>query len=50
MSIIDKLALFKTKRVKGDLQEWLDCEVLESIALRDKLFNKFKRNKLNVDK
>ena len=27
-----------------------DGEVLESIVLRDKLFKKFKRSKLNVDK
>ena len=50
MSPIDKLAPFKTKRVKGNSQEWFDREVLESIALRDKLFKKFKRSKLNVDK
>ena len=50
MSVIDKLARFKTKRVKGNSQEWFDGEVLESIALRDKLFKKFKRSKLNVDK
>ena len=50
MSVIDKLAPFKTKRVKGNSQEWFDGEVLESIALLDKLFKKFKRIKLNVDK
>ena len=50
MNVIDKLAPFKTKRVKGNSQEWFDGEVLGSIALRDKLFKKFKRNKLNVDK
>ena len=50
MSVINKLAPFKTKRVKVDSQEWFDGEVLEIIALRDKLFKKFKRIKLNVDK
>ena len=50
MSVIDKLASFKTKRVKGNSQEWFDSEVLESIALRDKLFKKFKRSKLNLEK
>ena len=30
MSIIDKLAPFKTKRVKGNSQEWFDGEILES--------------------
>ena len=50
MSVIDKLAPFKTKWVKGNSQQWLDGEVLESIALRDKLFKKFKHSKLNLDK
>ena len=50
MSVIDTLASFKTKRVKGTSQEWFDGEVLESIALRDKLFKKFKRCRLNLDK
>ena len=50
MSVIDKLAPFRTKRVKGNLQEWFHGEVLESIALRDKLFEKFKCRKLNIDK
>ena len=50
MNVIDKSALFKTKQVKGNPQEWFDGEFLESIALRDKLFKKFKHSKLNVDK
>ena len=80
MSVIDKLAPFKTKRVKINSQEWFHGEVLESyalqmegwkpltittkrsswmlyqlqiclcIALRDKLFTKFKLSKFNVDK
>ena len=50
MSVIDKSASFKTKRVKGNSQECFDSEVLESIALRDKLFKKFKCSKLNLEK
>ena len=50
MRVIDKLAPIKTKRVKGNSQKWFDGEVLESIALWDKLFKKFKRSKLNADK
>ena len=50
MSVIGKLAPFKTKQVKGNSQEWFDGEVPESISLRDKLFKNFKRGKLNVDK
>ena len=33
MIVIDKLAPFKTKRVKDNSQEWFEGEVLESIAL-----------------
>ena len=32
MSVIDKLAPFKTKRVKSNSQEWFHGEVLESYA------------------
>ena len=35
MSVIDKLAPFKTKRVKSNSQGWFNGEVLENIALRD---------------
>ena len=35
MSIIDKLAPFKTKRVKSNSQGWFNGEVLENIAPRD---------------
>ena len=44
MSVIDKLAPFKTKRVKGNLQEQFDGKVLESIALRDKFTIKHATN------
>ena len=50
MSVIDKLTPFKTKRGNGNSQEWLDGEVLESIALRDKLPKKFMRSTVHVDK
>ena len=49
-SVIDKLPPFETKQLKGNSQEWFVVEVLESIALGDKLFKKFKRSKLNADK
>ena len=49
MSVIDKLATFKAKRVKGNSQEWFDWEVLERITLQDKLFKNFRRSKLNID-
>ena len=48
-SVIDKLPPFETKQLKVNSQKWFDVEVLESIALPDKLFIKFQRSKLNVD-
>ena len=50
MSVIDKLAPFKTNQVKVNWQEWFDVEVLERIDLWDKLLKKFKCSKLNVYK
>ena len=49
MSVIDKFAPFKAKRVKSNSQEWFDWEVLERITLQDKLFKNFRRSKLNID-
>ena len=42
MIVINKYAPFKTKRVKVNSKELFDGEVLESIALRDKVCRKFK--------
>ena len=42
--------LLKLNQLKVIYREWFDGEVLESIALLDKLFKKFKRGKLNVCK
>ena len=40
---------FKLQIIRNS-EEWFDGEILESIALRDKLFKKLERSKLNVDK
>ena len=48
MSVIIKLAAIKTERIKCNLQEWSDGEVLQSIAQLDKGFKKFKCSILNV--
>ena len=47
---IDKIAPFKTKRVKGNTQKWFDGEVLEKLNFRDNLFQKFKTSTLLIDK
>ena len=44
MTVIDKIAPYKSKRVKGNTQKWFDGEVLE------KLFKKFKKSRLHIDK
>ena len=41
MAVIDNVAPCKTKRVKGNTQNWFGGEVLEKLRSRDKLFNTF---------
>ena len=50
MTVIDKITPFKTKRVKGNTQKGFDGEVLEKLNSRDKLFQKFKKSRLHIDK
>ena len=39
----------KQSRIKNNSQEWFDGEIMEKIAIRDKLFKKFKNSQLHVD-
>ena len=50
MTVIDKIALFKTKQVKKNSHKWFDGEVLEKLNSTDKLFQKFKKPRLCIDK
>ena len=50
MTVVDKIALYKSKRVKGNIQNWFDGEVLEKLNLRNKLFKKFEKLRLHIDK
>ena len=50
MSIINQIASFKEVCVKNRTEEWFDGEVAESIKARDKLFKKFTKSKLLLDK
>ena len=47
MTVIEKIAPY---RMKGNTQKWFDSEVLEKLNARDKLFKKFKKSRLNIDK
>ena len=50
MAVIDNLALSKNKRIKGTSKDWFDAEIMEKINERDKVFKKFKKSRLHVDK
>ena len=50
MTVIDEIAPFKTKLVKRNTQKWFDGEVLEKVNSTDKLFKKFKKSRLHIDK
>ena len=50
MTVIDKIAPYKSKQVKGNTQKWFDGEVLEKLNLRNKLFKKFKKSRLHINK
>ena len=50
MIVIDKIPSCRKIRIKGYIQKWLDCEVLQKRNARDKLFRKFKKSRINIDK
>ena len=50
MAAIDKIAPYRNKQTKGNTQKWFDSEVLEKLNARDKLFKKFKKSILNIDR
>ena len=47
---VGSIALCKIKRVKASIRKWFDGDVLENINTRDKLFKKFKKSRLHIDK
>ena len=50
LSAMEKISPSKEVRIKNNNQEWFDGEVLEKIKERDKLFRKYKKSKLQVDR
>ena len=50
MTVIDKIAPYKNKQVKGNTQKWFGRKVLEKLNARDKLFKKLKNFRLIIDK
>ena len=50
MTFIEKIASYRNKRTKKNTQKWFDSEVLEKLNARDRLFKKFKKSRLHMDK
>ena len=50
MTVIDNLASSKNKCIKDTSQDWFDVKIMEKIEARDKLFKKFKKSHLHIDK
>ena len=50
MTVIEKIAPYRNKRIKRNTQKWFDTEVLEKVNARDKIFKKFKKSRLIIDK
>ena len=50
MTVTYKIAPYTSKWLKGNTQKWFDGEVLEKLNLRNKLFKKFKKSRLHIEK
>ena len=48
--VIDKIAPFKSSRIKNKTPEWFDLEISDKIKDRRKKFQKFKKSRLLRDK
>ena len=44
------MAPVKNKRIKSNSQEWFGSEISEKLIIQDKLFKKYERTRLHVDK
>lgn len=50
MTIIDKIVPYRNERVKKNTHKWFNSKDLEKLNARDKLFKKFKKSRLQIDK
>ena len=48
--VTDKAAPVKSKRIKSNSQKRFDSEISEKLMIQDKLFKKYKKTRLHVDK
>ena len=47
--VVNKMEPTKTIRIKNNTNAWFDGEIVENLAVRDKLFGKLKKSNLSVD-
>ena len=50
ITVIDKIAPYRNKRIKGKTQKWFNSEGLDKLNGRDKFFKKLKKSRLNIGK
>ena len=48
MKVINEIASSKQIRIKNNNRDWFDREVADLFHVREKLFLKFKKSKLNI--
>ena len=49
IEVVNNIAPLKTARIKNTSNEWFDREIAEKLSIRDKLFQKFKSSRLDID-
>ena len=50
MTIINKSARYRNKRIKKNNQKWFHSKSFEKLNPTNKAFRKFKKSRLNIDK
>ena len=50
MEVIEKVVSVKNQKMKINSQELFDSKISEKLIIRDKLFQKYKRSRIHVDK
>ena len=48
ITVIDIIAPYRNKRIKGNTEKWFDSKVLEKLNARDKLFKKKQQQKTSI--
>ena len=49
IEVVNNISPLKILRIKNTNSEWFDRKIAEQLSIRDKLFKKFKSNRLNID-